>query len=286
MSTFLTGKELKDRVYDIIWDAEGILLIVSPFIKLDSYFKKLFDKHKNNQELHLILVFGKNSKDINKSLNKTDFDYFKEFPNISIIYVPHLHAKYYGNEKKGVITSINLYDYSFKNNIEFGVFEEQNQLSRFRRSADNEAWNKCMDIADENEVVFIKRPVYEAKKMIVTLSKNYIKSDILFDSTEQFYGLSKNRKLSGKRLPDFPEEVISEHNTTGKRPEREEIKEQPASGFCIRTGARIKFDPKHPMSKEAWRSWNKYKDMDYPEKFCHKTGKPSYGKTSMRHPIL
>ena len=57
-----------------------------------------------------------------------DFDYFKEFKNISIVYVPTLHAKYYANESKGVITSLNLYDYSFKNNIEFGVVSERSLL--------------------------------------------------------------------------------------------------------------------------------------------------------------
>ena len=118
MSKFITGKDLEDTVYDIIWEAKETLLIVSPFVKLDDYFKELFDKHKNEPNLHLIVVFGKNENAVRKSLSKDDFDYFKKFLNISIIYVPNLHAKYFGNEQKGVITSINLYDYSFKNNIE------------------------------------------------------------------------------------------------------------------------------------------------------------------------
>ena len=46
MTKFLTGQELEDAIYDIIWDAKKTLLIVSPFIKLDDYFKKLFHKHK------------------------------------------------------------------------------------------------------------------------------------------------------------------------------------------------------------------------------------------------
>ena len=60
MAKFITGKELEKAVYDIIWDAEHKLLIVSPFIKLDDYFKTLFDKHVNNPKIHFILVFGKN----------------------------------------------------------------------------------------------------------------------------------------------------------------------------------------------------------------------------------
>ena len=60
MSKFLTGKELEKVVYDIIWEAQENLIIVSPFIKLDDYFKKLFENHLNNPRLNIIIVFGKN----------------------------------------------------------------------------------------------------------------------------------------------------------------------------------------------------------------------------------
>ena len=285
MSKFLTGKELGDAVYDIIWDAENILMIVSPYIKLDDYFKKLFDKHENNPKIHLLLIFGKNEKEVKRSMSEIDFGYFKKFPNVSIIHVPELHAKYYGNEKKGIITSINLYDYSFKNNIEFGVFSQQSLLDRFKPSADNDAWFKCIDIAENNEVVFIKRPVYVSKKLIINLGKNYVKSEILYDSTDKFYGFFKANNSSKKRLLDFPEEI--ELNTNANdRPVREEEEEFQTYGYCIRSGKKIRFNPKQPMSKESWKIWNEYGNEDFPEKYCHKTGKSSNGKTSMRNPIL
>lgn len=62
MSQFITGKRLEDTIYDIIWEAQETLLIVSPFIKLDDYFKKLFDKHQHNPDIHIILVFGKKAR--------------------------------------------------------------------------------------------------------------------------------------------------------------------------------------------------------------------------------
>lgn len=284
MSKFLTGKLLEDAVYDIIWETENTLMIVSPFIKLDDYFKKLFDRHENNPRIHLLLVFGKNEKAVNKSMSKVDFDYFKKFLNVSIIYVPNLHAKYYGNEKKGIITSINLYDYSFKNNIEFGIFSQQSLLDRFTQSADNDAWNECMEIAENNEVVFIKRPVFENKKLKINLGKSYVKSDILFDSTDKFYGFLKNKKTDEKRLSDFPDE-LELGSAVNERPERE-LEENQTLGFCIRSGEKIKFNPKQPMTKESWKIWNEYGNADFPENYCHKTGKPSNGKTSMRNPIL
>jgi hypothetical protein len=78
MAKFIIGKKLDDTICDIIWGAEEELVIVSPFIKLDEYFKKLFDRHVNNPKLHLLIVFGKNEGDVKKSLSKDDFDYFKK----------------------------------------------------------------------------------------------------------------------------------------------------------------------------------------------------------------
>lgn len=286
MAKFITGRDLEKAIYDIIWDAEETLLIVSPFIKLDDYFKRLFDKHVNNPKIHFVIVFGKNEGAVSKSLSKLDFEYFKKFLNISIIYVPNLHAKYYGNERKGIVTSINLYDYSFKNNIEFGIFSENNIINSFTTSTDQEAWQTCMEIAEENEAAYIKRPVYEKKILSAFLGKNYIKSDILHDTTDKFYSLySSNKKGSQiKRLNDFPE-TINLGSESNIRPTREEV-ENPTNGYCIRTGVKIPFNIKRPLSDQAYKSWAQFGNPNYPEKYCHMSGKPSNGKTSVKQPIL
>lgn len=308
MSKFLTGEELSEEVYNIIWDAESTLLIVSPYIKLDKYFKELFDHHLNNHKLHLLLVFGKNEKDVKKSMSQVDFDYFQQFPNISIVYVPNLHAKYYGNEKKGVITSINLYDYSFKNNIEFGVFSEQSIFNKFSSNADNEAWNQCMEIAYEHEAIFIRRPVYKIKKGILGTSKDYMRSENLLNATDDFYGAKRSHSDSGRRLEDFddelelgseqmvrPERDLELEKMVIKKPKKasskttfEDSKLDTKSqiGYCIRTGVEIEFNPERPMSYKAFKMWNKYGDEDYQEKYCHYSGEESDGATTVAKPIL
>jgi hypothetical protein len=286
MIKFITGEDLEKVVYDIIWDAENVLLIVSPFIKLDEYFKRLFDKHVNNNKLHLIVVFGKNEGAINRSLSKHDFEYFKKFLNVSVVYVPNLHAKYYGNEKKGVITSINLHDYSFKNNIEFGVYSEVTLLNDFTTTADQKAWDTCLKLAGDNEVIFVKRPVYEKKLFSALLGKNYIKSDILYDITDEFNRGFIGRKMvkDFKTLNDFPDE-LELGSKPSIRPSREEV-ETLTDGFCIRTGVKIPYNPKRPYCEKAYESWAQYGNVDYPERYCHKTGVRSNGKTTKRNPIL
>lgn len=58
------------------------------------------------------------------------------------------------------------------------------------------------------------------------------------------------------------------------------------TGYCIRTGAEIPFNVEKPLSYEAFKSWSKFGDADYAEKYCHFSGEPSNGETSVSKPIL
>ena len=58
------------------------------------------------------------------------------------------------------------------------------------------------------------------------------------------------------------------------------------SGYCIRTGVEIPFNPERPLSYEAFKRWNEWGDPDYPEKYCHFSGEPSNGETCVNKPIL
>lgn len=323
MAEFLTGKNLNEFIYDVIWKAEDRLLIVSPFIKLDDYFKKIFENHKHNHKLEIIIVFGKNEVAPNKSFREVDFEFFKQFKNVAIVYCSNLHAKYYGNEKGGVITSINLYDKSFENNVEFGVAYTVDFLDQFQKSVDTQAWEYSHELISNSPLVYLKRPVYE-KGLLTALTgeRKYIDTEVLFDATKEISQGYKWEKSTKHYLKDFPE-FVDMDNRKKERPAKPEPQEQKQNedneikkwlpktdqsypkaekkpfkqnytpynqnnqtGYCIRTGVEIPFDLKKPMSYNAYRTWAEFENPDYPENFCHKTGKPSNGKTSMRRPIL
>lgn len=168
----------------------------------------------------------KNERSVGKSLNRKDLDYLKSFKNISIVYSANLHAKYYGNEKNGMLTSINLYDYSFNNNIEFGVFTEYKSsfLGKDNDMHDIDAWNECMKIANESDVVFIKRPVCQIRKRLLGKEdKIYGEPDILVDNTDKFYGYKSRNSYpnSEKKLSFYPKE-ISVGASNIERPKRED----------------------------------------------------------------
>jgi hypothetical protein len=289
MSKFITGKALEDAVYDIIFKAESVLLIVSPFIKLDNYFKTLFDNHVQNPHLHLVIVFGKNEFNVSKSFGKEDFEYFKKFHKVTIIYVPTLHGKFYANEKTGVITSINLLDYSFKNNIEFGVTSDFSVLNSLTGSSEQAAWEYCRELAENNDVVFCKRPQYE--KRLLGLSKNFIGSEVLFDATED---LLDGQDFPKKRKSAFLEEIEIIKNSAKVRPTREDVEKrglrkqensttihatnesQPThEGQCIRCSKFIPYNMIKPLCLSCYKVWATFKNPEYLENFCHACGKPT-----------
>jgi hypothetical protein len=46
----------------------------------------------------------------------------------------------------------------------------------------------------------------------------------------------------------------------------------PKWGHCIRCEERIEFDMMHPLCDGCFTSWNRYKNKDYEECYCHKCG--------------
>lgn len=263
MAQFLTPQEVKKEVKNIFTDAELGITIVSPFIKLDKTLKECLIKHVNNPDFHIELLFGKNERDKAKSLSTFDIEFFKQFQNIEIRYNENLHAKYYANENKSIITSLNLHTFSIANNIEVGVMFERkfgaglaNLISSNLANdynSDKEAYEYFDSIFEKSELIFMKN--IKEKKRFFGLFSSYDGTEISVDSTDEIYN-SKNRKS----------EVVK--------------------GYCIRTGVEIAFNMNHPFSKEAYKSWAKFKNKTYPEKYCHYSGKKSNGETCFNVPVL
>jgi hypothetical protein len=120
MNKFITTAEIIFEIEKIIKEAKKELILVSPFIKLDKNYRRCLNSIKEISTLKITVVYGKNERNQEKSLNADDFDFLSDFPNVEIRYIDNLHGKYYANENKAIITSMNLYDYS-KNNTEFGI---------------------------------------------------------------------------------------------------------------------------------------------------------------------
>ena len=112
MAIFITGNELNHKLDRIFEDAHGQIILISPYIKFHERLKSSLLSKKDNDKVEIIIVFGKNEEDMSRSMRLEDFNFFKEFPNIQILYERRLHAKYYANEASAILTSMNLYSYS------------------------------------------------------------------------------------------------------------------------------------------------------------------------------
>lgn len=312
MSKFVTGKELASTVYHILFEAKEHLVLVSPYIKLDAYFRQILDQHARNPHLALLVVFGKNPGHVSRSVSPEDLAYFTKFPHVTLVYAPTLHAKYYANEARGVVTSLNLYDYSFDHNIEFGVCTERPQrVEKLLRESlngkptEDPAFEEALRLAGAHDVVFARRPCYQPQKGLLakfTHGKDYVEPATLFDALS---ALLHNQPYPSRRLSEFPAEVAFSQTLAATLPVREAAKStaagtpaergdtawrtsalSPQSGYCIRTGEPIPFDPERPFSYAAYKSWAHFGNEEYPERYCHQTGQPSHGRTSKRQPIL
>jgi hypothetical protein len=282
MTKFLTGRKLEEKLTDIIWEAKQHVVIMSPFIKLDEHVKSIFDKIKASHEVYLILLFGKNEGYKQKSFNKSDFEYFKEFKNIAILYHKDLHAKHYCNEKGALITSLNLYDYSMVNNIEYGVYFTKNILNPAEKLFDETFEFTDELIFEKSDLVFLKRPQY--KKKMLGLSKTYQDSAILYDISESFF---KGRKYEEKKLNDFDYEKFSDLDRVyDVKPKRKDLNKGDKSsdekrndsnshkGFCIRCKTKIKYDTERPYCWDCYSVWAQFENPFYEENVCHSCSKP------------
>jgi len=89
-----------------------------------------------------------------------------------------------------------------------------------------------------------------------------------------------------QRLIRISDELIVTVEKAALKKKTENVKAENGKGFCIRTGAPIPFNIEKPLSLEAYKKWNEYGDPDYPEKYCHFSGEPSNGETSVNQPVL
>ena len=289
MSTFLTGEALEDKLTDIIWNAKKYIIIISPFIKLDKHVKEVLEKVKSSHEINLFILFGKNEEYKYKSFNEEDFEFISDFKNVTILYNKNLHAKHYCNEKEGLITSLNLYGYSMVNNIEYGVYFSKSINPLDKLFEETEKYTDEL-LFDNSEVVFLKKPQY--KKKMFGLQKEYQQSQVIFDVSDEFFN---GKSYDKKTYEDFDIELeTSIEKKYNAKPLREELIKQPEAeninsiktGYCIRSGDQIPFDPERPFTYNAYLTWNQFGDANYQENYCHYSGEPSNGNTCYARPIL
>ena len=295
MAKLLYESKLNAAMEDIINDADSHIIFMCPYFKLHDRLKDCLKHKKNTPEIKIVIVFGKNEDDPSKSMNKKDFEFLKSFPNVVIKYEKRLHAKFFANEKFGLVTSINLHSYSIDNNIEVGVsFKTKSLLKDITDKVLNpitskisdteniaeESFNFFIGVSENAEKIFERKPKYESK--IFGLQKNYLESETIVDKSVDFFNGISNNFANQNFKKAFNSYSNSSHeknlNSFGNR-----NRNSYEAGYCIRTREQIAFDLSRPLSRDAYYVWAEFSNPDYRESFCHSCGRE--WETSVRYPL-
>lgn len=126
MAKFLTTNGINYLVEEIIKGARERIVLVSPYLRLNTRIKELLgDGYR--PDIDIRIIYGK------KELEAPERQWLRSVPHIRTSFCQNLHAKCYLNESMCVITSLNLHLYSQQNNNEMGVM--------VKRSADHQMFS-------------------------------------------------------------------------------------------------------------------------------------------------
>lgn len=168
MAEFLTTNGTSYNIEKIILEARKELYLVSPFLQLSkTFFERL--KDASQRGVIIKIVYGKDE------LKPNEKNSIAEINNLELYFFENLHAKCYFNESDMVITSMNMYEFSEKNNREMGVHIQRDKDKDLYEKAINEA-KSIISSSERAELVKTKRSLnkyenikntnYKAKKDI------------------------------------------------------------------------------------------------------------------------
>lgn len=161
MAEFLTTNGTSYNIENIIIEAKSKLVLVSPYLQLSkTFFERLKDASARNVAIKI--VFGKDE------LKPNERNSLAELSTIELFYFQNLHAKCYFNESKMVITSMNMYEFSEKNNREMGVLVDRtNDKEMFEKAV-----NETHSIIQSSEII----PLKKAERKFVNQQQIQIKN--------------------------------------------------------------------------------------------------------------
>lgn len=85
----------------------------------------------------------------------------------------------------------------------------------------------------------------------------------------RLFRISEELKVTVEKIPRKENTTNNKSKVGPKSTPKTEINQ---GGFCIRCNDEIKMDPMSPYCKKCFTSWNKYKNEEYEEKYCHICG--------------
>ena len=184
MAKFLATSGVANGIDIIISKAKTELVLLSPFMKLSkALFERLKEANDKGVKINIICR--------GDDLQEADRKKLSGLNKLNVYSRDDLHAKCYFNEDRMVITSMNLHEFSEKNNREIGIF--------ITKDGDEKLFNEALE-----EYESIKRG---SKQVPLTFRSKIYKADRKSRGTKRV-GSSKGYCIRcGERIPknkDYP----------------------------------------------------------------------------------
>ena len=132
MAKFLNTSATSYFLEELIKNARDRLILISPFLQLNNRIKELL-ADKNRLKIDVRIVYGKDKLQID------EIEWLNELAFVRTSFLQNLHAKCYISEDMCIITSMNLYEFSERNNNEMGVLFSREEDPDLYREAYEEA---------------------------------------------------------------------------------------------------------------------------------------------------
>lgn len=177
MSKFLNTSATTYHLEELIKNAQERVFIVSPYLKLNDKVKELLED-KNRLKIDIRIIYGKTE------LNPKETDWLSNLEYVRLSFCKNLHAKCYMSEAEGIITSLNMYEFSQVNNNEMGVL--------FSLEHDKELYNDCM--AEVKRIIRISEEVRMNMEIVQEepQTSNGVSTPPSLDSTPEYPKISTN----------------------------------------------------------------------------------------------
>ena len=189
MSKFLTTTANSYHIEQIVTNARRELVLVSPYLRINELLLNRL-ANADNKGVNTTLIYGKSE------LAESEKNKLSKFNNLEIYFNLKLHAKCYMNEDEVIISSMNLYEYSERNNYEMGVFVDRNSdLEIFNQIHEEVEFIKSVSTLKKerntskgNDLVYLPKevgtPLFFLPSLFRVLKKHFNTSQIYFNGND------------------------------------------------------------------------------------------------------
>ncbi len=119
MARFITTTEISYLTEDAIRNGKQCVLIVTPYLKVPTRFREIIEERDKSGDVRIVFVCRPFDS---KSSEKR---WLESLTDTGIVYLENVHAKCVLTPDRAIVSSLNLYEYSMVNNIEFGFVADK-----------------------------------------------------------------------------------------------------------------------------------------------------------------